>query len=302
MSKTKADQVQSIILNTTGFFSAGQISKSSGISQPYVMQQLHRLEASGKIKLKPHSKPAKYKVMVNQPNKPIEADLDVATRFAYIENLVDMVISGVQPSVLITGQPGIGKTYVVKDRLKKAGLSEEDYFKVSGHVSPLGLYQLLHDRRNEMLVFDDADSVFDSDISVNLLKAALDSYGERTVHWHSDKAEQKELDPCFEFKGRIVFISNRFADKLDPAVRSRAFCFNLVMTNDEICDHMINILPSIEPNQSMSLKKEVLEYLRTISSDFEQFSIRSLIQAIRIRVGADQKNCWKKMIRTLCCE
>jgi replication-associated recombination protein RarA len=151
-------------------------------------------------------------------------------------------------------------------------------------------------------VFDDSDSVFDYPISVNILKAALDSYDRRWVSWYSSVAEQQDLDPSFEFTGKIIFISNRFIERIDPAIRSRAFCFNLKMSNSEISEHMGNIVKDIETGIHIGLRREALDYLKTIQDQFTNYSLRVLIQAIRIRAycaGTDKD--WKQMIKVLAC-
>jgi len=290
------------ILSQTNKFTVSQIISMTGVSNVYVSQTLQKLQAEGLIMRVNKGKPQLWKVMAAKDSE--ASKLNVATRFEYIRNLVDMVIKGVQPSVLITGQPGIGKSYIVKSQLEKAGkVINDDYLQISGHSSPLGLYRLLHDHRDAMIVFDDCDSVLNDDISKNILKAALDSYDKRWVSWYSSKAEQQDLDPSFEFTGRIVFISNMYADRIDQAVRSRAFCFDLQMSNSEISEHMGNILEFIEPKVSIDLRKEVLEYLKTIQDKFRQYSLRTLIQAIRIRsYTVDTRKDWKSMVQVLACE
>lgn len=290
------------ILSQNSKFTVSDIAIETGISNPYVNQTVNNLMHQGLIAKHGKGKPQYWKVI--GANKEAAPKMNVATKFEYIRNLVDMVISGVQPSVMITGQPGIGKSYLVKTQLNNADLVfNEDYLHVSGHSSPFGLYKALHDNRDSMIVFDDCDSVLKDDVCCNILKAALDSYDTRWVSWYSNKAEQEGLDKCFEFTGRIIFISNMFADKIDQAVRSRSFCFDLQMNNTEISDHMANILAYIEPNISLGLKEETLDYLRTIADRFNQYSLRTLIQAIRIRKYADGSNKdWKNMIEVLACD
>lgn len=286
------------ILSQTNKFTVSQIISMTGVSNVYVSQTLLKLQAEGLIMRVNKGKPQLWKVMSQEK---VTTALDVATRFEYIRNLVDMVITNKQPSVMITGCAGIGKSYLVREQLKKADqVVNEDYLQVSGHSSPFGLYKLLHDNRDGTICFDDCDSCFDDSTSVNILKAALDSYDTRWISWYSSKAEQEELDPSFEFTGKIIFISNRRLDRIDPAVRSRAFCFDLQMSNDEISEHMQNILANIEPNVDINVKQEVLNFLKTIQDKFSNYNLRVLIQAIRIRnycLNSDKN--WQQMIQIL---
>ena len=289
------------ILSQPGKFTVGELIALTGVSNAYCSQTLQKMLMQGQVARLNKGKPQHWKVVTHESEK---EKIDVATRFEYIRNLVDMVIKGVQPSVMITGQPGIGKSFIVRTQLEKAGqVLNEDYLQVSGQASPFGLYKVLHDNRDALIVFDDCDSVLHDEISKNVLKAALDSYDKRYVSWYSCKAEQQELEPTFEFTGRIVFISNMYADRIDEAVRSRAFCFDLQMSNAEITEHMGNVLEHLEPAVSMDLKKEALAFLKTIQDKFKQYSLRTLIQAIRIRAYAGEgRKDWKQMIQVLACD
>lgn len=226
--------------------------------------------------------------------------LSVTDRFSYLEDLVHMVAKKVQPSVMLTGTPGVGKSYLVQKTLAAAGLEENmDYVVCKGHSSPMGLYQLLHDHRDQLIVFDDCDSALDDGISANLLKAALDSYDTRIVSWHSNKAEQMDLEKSFEFTGAVIFVSNLDMHKIDGAIRSRAFCYNLHLTSDEVHNYMSHILPNIFPKVSMEIKKEVLDYLGKFKDQWDSYNLRTLLQAIRIRLGVREGKDWKKMIQIL---
>ena len=90
-------------------------------------------------------------------------------QFEKMESAVDMVIYGITPSFCIFGTSGVGKTYMVLERLKAAGRVEgarDGYIFIKGHSSPLGLYMTLYDNRNATVIFDDCDSVFGAEYDV----------------------------------------------------------------------------------------------------------------------------------------
>ena len=305
MSK-KQHVIDAVFKQSAPFYST-TIASLSGASPALISNTINSLVEEGKISAKRDGRKLCYSLVDGANNQQITVTTEpictVAERFDHIRSLVDMVVKGVQPSVMITGQPGIGKSFIVRQQLEAAGLKrDKDYIQVSGHSSPFGLYKLLHDHRDSMVVFDDTDSILFNTISANIIKASLDSYDARYVSWYSNVAEQQELDPSFEFTGRIIFISNTFLEKIDPAIRSRAFCFDLKMSNEEISEHMQNILADIEPKVSKHLRQEALDYLKTIQNQFSNYSLRVLIQAIRIRAycqisGKD----WRQMISVLTC-
>lgn len=59
----------------------------------------------------------------------------VAARFSYVESLVDMVITGGSKSLIICGAGGLGKTYTVTDRLKRAGLRSRADVEAAGALN-----------------------------------------------------------------------------------------------------------------------------------------------------------------------
>lgn len=286
-------------------FSTASIVSLSGASTASVSNTLSVLVEQGKIVANREGRRYIYSIVdsvANIQTTVIQAPIyTVAEKFEYIGNLVDMVIKGIQPSVMITGQSGIGKSYIVHERLKSAGLVQDiDYLKISGHSSAFGLYKLLYDNRNATLIFDDCDNVLLNPVCCNILKAALDSYDTRVVSWYSNTVENQELKASFGFTGRIIFISNLFIDKIDEAVKDRAFYFDLKMTNSEISEHLQSILKYLEPSISIETKQEALDYIKTIQDKFVHYSIRTLIQAARIcEYGKTENKDWKRMVDVL---
>ena len=100
-----------------------------------------------------------------------------------------------------------------------------------------------------MLVFDDCDSVLLDDLSLNILKAALDSKKSRRIHWNTDsfKLRNEGVPDSFEFKGSAIFITNikfdnvkskKLRDHLE-ALESR--CHYIDLTIDTEREKMLRI-------------------------------------------------------------
>lgn len=226
--------------------------------------------------------------------------IDIEEKFKYMQNLVRMVINGVNPSLLITGMSGVGKSHIVLKELKNNNKVEgEDYIVVKGHSSALGLYTTLYNNSNKLIVFDDCDSIFKDMISLNILKAGLDSYNERTISWHSRVIASEDLENTFTFTGQIIFISNLNINSINRPILSRTFAIDINMTLDEMFKHINDIKHDIEPMVSIHIKDEVLNYLNDIKHLFESFNIRTFIKALRIRIGADSSCDWQKMVKIM---
>jgi hypothetical protein len=158
----------------------------------------------------------------------------------------------------------------------------------------MGLYRFLYEHRDAVCVFDDCD--YRDEIAINILKSALDSYDVRKVNWQSERMPD-DLEKEFEFEGSIIFITNRDAASIDEAIKSRTFVINLQMSRREICEYMREIAANIEPDTDLALKLEVIDYLDEVRDHFEQFNLRTLIRASRVRRGiSGPGQDWKKAV------
>jgi hypothetical protein len=226
--------------------------------------------------------------------------LSPSERFSSIADLTDMVIHGISPSLLVSGLSGIGKSFIVRKRLEHHNKVEgTDFHIIKGKISPMGLYRFLYEHQDSTIIFDDADSVFDTETSVNILKSALDSYDIRRINWISERLPE-DLENQFDFAGQVIFISNMDASKLDAAVLSRTMVINLQMSRKEITDHMKNIIDVLEPNTDRDIKLEVLDFLDKIKDDLDNYNIRTFIKACRVRQHSDlNRKDWKKTFMVL---
>ena len=246
---------------------------------------------------------------VSVSSEPKEEKYDINTRFGFVEKLVSMVASGVQPSAVITGSGGLGKTYTVTKTLQSSGykdISDLAEFQVGsvintrkcftfvkGYSTPKGLYRTLFENNKSIIVFDDCDAVLKDPVALNLLKGALDSYGKRIISWNADMRDD-DLPRSFNFEGRVIFISNMSQDKIDQAIRSRSMMIDLSMTLDQKIDRMEHIALSDEfmPEYTKAQKQDALGLIRDIKDEAKEISLRTLISVTKIRASNDD---WKDL-------
>ena len=214
---------------------------------------------------------------------------DPKQMFNNLERLTKMVGKGIQPSLVITGSAGTGKTFLVKDTLTKMGLKESNEFvHFKGRATAAGLFVTLYDNCDKIIVLDDCDSVFKDPDAVNMLKAALDSYDTRNISYITSKPLKDQfgthLPRSFEFTGKIIFISNLDQSTLDEAIRSRSFVSDISMTTEQmfmriegLMEKMENKIPAKAKQQAMTIMKELNEKYDGIS-----VNLRSFIKAARI--------------------
>ena len=200
---------------------------------------------------------------VKQALAPIKEETDeeimarIADRFEILEEMTAASIEGNVRGMIVVGPPGVGKSYGVLKQLEKAALFDnlkgdaQAYEVVKGAMTPIGLYMCLYNnsKANQVLVFDDCDSILMDDLSLNLLKAALDSGKKRKICWNSESSALKNegIPNDFEYKGSAIFITNLNFDHITSkklqdhlqALQSR--CHYLDLTMNTMRDRMLRI-------------------------------------------------------------
>ena len=213
---------------------------------------------------------------------------DPSEMFKNIERLTKMVGRGLQPSLVITGGAGMGKTHIVKSTLEEMGLKESyDFVHFKGRATAAGLFVTLYENNDKIIVLDDCDSVFRDDDAVNIIKGALDSYDTRKISYISTKLLKDEfggeVPRHFEFTGRIIFISNINQSKLDEAIRSRSFVADVDLTTEQMFERIEQLIPKMESRVPHAAKEQALELMKELDAEFEiEINLRSFIKAARI--------------------
>lgn len=237
------------------------------------------------------------------------ARFGINERFGFVEKLVDMVAAGVQPSAVVTGEGGLGKTYTVTKTLEKNGYKDisdladfqvgmvintrKCFTMVKGFSTAKGLYRTLFENNKSVIVFDDCDAVLKDPVALNILKGALDSYGKRIISWNADMRDD-DLPRSFNFEGRVIFISNMSQDSIDQAIRSRSMMIDLSMTADQKIDRMEHIALSSDfmPEYERSHKQDALGLIRELGSEAKEINLRTLISVTKIRSANKD---WKEL-------
>ena len=242
--------------------------------------------------------------------KAAESRFTINQRFGFLGDMVSMLAKGDQASVVVSGPGGLGKSYTVTQALTDAGMVDvslldefdigdkintaKSFRVIKGYSTPKGLYRTLYENKDGVVVFDDCDSVLKDPVSLNLLKAALDSYDRRVISWRADLRDE-DLPQAFEFKGRVVFISNLPADALDQAIITRSMAVDVSMTNAQKIDRMRFLLDQsgFMPEYDKAHKVDALNLIDTLQDKVKELSLRTLIQVTKIRKSAGAK--WKDL-------
>lgn len=235
-------------------------------------------------------------------------EFPINQRFQFVEQLVSMVASKQTPSCIITGEGGLGKSHTVIQALNANGLkdiSEFDvgetvqsmkaYRVVKGFSTAKGLFRILFENKNNIIVFDDCDSILKDPDALNLLKGALDSYDKRLITWNTS-IDNDNLPRFFQFTGGIIFISNLSQDKINQALKSRSMNVDLSMTAEQKIDRMKFIVKqdSFLPSIDQASKEDALSIISEMKDDCKELSLRTLITVCKIR---NSNTNWKDLAK-----
>ena len=245
----------------------------------------------------------------------------IGERFEILQQMTRAVISGDVRAMIVVGPPGVGKSYGVEFELEKSGLFDKlsgrkiKYEVVKGAMTPIGLYTTLyqHSDANNVLVFDDCDSVFQDELALNILKAALDSGKKRRIHWNSDSAmlRREGVPDVFDFKGGCIFITNlkfeniqskKMKDHLE-ALQSR--CHFLDLTLNTMRDKYLRIKQIFGQGQlfidydfTPEQGEEILEFMDENKNHLREMSLRMALKLADLTKVSGVN--WKALARSTC--
>ena len=245
----------------------------------------------------------------------------IEQRFEILHQMTRATISGDVRAMIVVGPPGVGKSYGVEFELEKAGLFDKisgkkvKYEVVKGAMTPIGLYCTLyrHSDANNVLVFDDCDSVFQDELALNILKAALDSGKKRKIHWNSDSAmlRREGVPDMFDFKGGCIFITNLKFDNLKSkkmqdhleALQSR--CHFLDLTLNTMRDKFLRIKQIFRQGQlfkdydfSPEQGEEILGFMDANQDKLREMSLRMALKLADLTKVS--QNNWKALAASTC--
>lgn len=243
-------------------------------------------------------------------------------RFDILDDMTRACKAGKVRAMIVSGPPGVGKSFGVEKVLGKhdllANVAQDEKLKkyevVKGAMSALGLYAKLFafkDSKN-ILVFDDCDSVLLDDLSLNILKAALDTSAQRFISWNTDSRllRQEGIPDRFEFKGGAIFITNikfdnvrskKLRDHLE-ALESR--CHYLDLTIDTEREKMLRIKQIVNDGMldkyelTDEAKAEVVEFIDSNKKKLRELSLRMVLKIADLRVSFPDR--WTAMAAVTC--
>lgn len=257
---------------------------------------------------------------VDNPNETDEQIIErMRERFEILDDMTQASIDGVVRGMVVTGPPGVGKSFGVEAVLEKNSLFDKlagnklRFEVIKGASSAIGLYKVLYQNadRNNVLVLDDCDTVLYDETSLNLLKAALDSSKKRKLSWNTDSAllRREGIPDTFEFKGSVIFITNlkfdkvrgKIKDHLD-AIMSRCHYLDLTMdtTREKVlrCKQIVQDGMLNEYQFTKDEEAEVMNFMVDNKDKMREISLRMVTKLADLKKSMASK--WKRTAEVTC--
>ena len=249
-----------------------------------------------------------------------EIEVKLQDRFEALEIMSEATGRGINRALIVSGPAGLGKSFTVEAKMAELEKQGHHITYIKGYVRPLALYKLLYESRrsNSVLVFDDSDSIFYDDVSMNLLKSACDSTDRRVLHWLSRSLEREEdedgenIPEKFEFEGSIIFITNYDFDrliesgnKLAPhfeALGSRSHYLDLAMKTK--LDYLVRIKQVVRGGMlrdrgfTVSDETMIMEFIVDNVDRLRELSLRMVVKLSGL-YKMDRVN-WQKLAKQTC--
>jgi hypothetical protein len=242
-------------------------------------------------------------------------------RFEILTEMTRAVRTGDVRAMIVSGPPGVGKSHGVEAVLSKDGLFDKlaerkpKFEVVKGAMSAIGLYAKLYEfsEKGNVVVFDDCDSILMEDLSLNILKGALDSSERRFISWNTDSRllRSEGIPDRFEFKGAAIFITNikfehvkskRLRDHLD-ALESRCHYIDLQM--DTAREKILRIKQVVREAGMLDryefepvVRDELIQFVEDNQTKLRELSLRMVLKLADLRKSFPKS--WTAMAKTTC--
>ena len=219
-------------------------------------------------------------------------------RFDMLKDMTKAVRKGDVRAMIVSGPPGVGKSHGVEEVLERYEMMQKlgatkTHEVIKGAMSPIGLYCKLYKMadKGKVVVFDDCDGIFQDELSLNILKAALDSKKERYIHWNTDsfKLRNEGVPDRFKFEASAIFITNLKFDKVKGKLREHlsaleSRCHYMDLTIDTERDKILRIKQIVSDGMLNDYKfdeemvEEIVDYVDINKTRLRELSLRTVLK------------------------
>lgn len=195
--------------------------------------------------------------------------------FEQFQDLASKFGEGKFDLLIVVGSAGLAKTRTMRAACKKDVAVIE-----GGNMSAFGFYWKLYEHRNDTIIIDDIDGLYNDTNAVRLLKGVCSTEKVKTVAWHTKtKLLPKDADgaPISEFttESRVCIIANEWKtlNKNIQAVGDRG-----MLVQFEPSAHEVHLQVA-----KWFTDKAILAYFERHLDEIAEPSMRDYVQAKKLR-------------------
>jgi uncharacterized protein YerC len=231
-------------------------------------------------KLEQDKQEAEIKARLDKEIENITKDSKQLEKLYYIPiKYIEMVATGNQRGLLLYGESSLGKSFRVKEVLKRLG--KKDYLFVAGHITPMKFYEKLFMARDKLIIFDDCN-ILENIIVLNMIKACLNENSGNVVEYHTTK--KMDIPSSFIFSGQVIILLNEIPKRNEHlrAIESRVLKYHLKFTREEILKIIFEIATKKEiEGTTLAQRLEVARWIKdNTNKATRNLNIRLYLQAI----------------------
>lgn len=208
---------------------------------------------------------------------------DIDKHYKHLRSLIRLVGDPEigQQSLILNAPPGLGKTHQIKTTLATY-FDVENVQYCSGFSSPLELYETLYHNRDNIIVLDDIEGVASNQRAVSILKAVVDTEGDKNfVEWKSKTSKlSDDVQDKFAFTGAIIMCFNHLPDNGNvDALVDRSIYYEIDFDYWERCEIIAAIAREIEEDGLTQAERlHVAKWIIRESQPHDSISLRTLFK------------------------
>lgn len=177
--------------------------------------------------------------------------------------------------LVVCSRGGLGKSEEVRRTVGHA-----DVVYVGGHVTPLGLYELLFKGRDRLVLFDEIDGLLGDPKHVGLLKQLCETRTTKRIQWASKDRRAEEIDGGvghFETRSHVLILCNSFntLNANISALNTRATVVNFDPPSDEIAAKIA----------SFAADDEIIEFICDFKDCIIDLSLRTYVKLAELKAA-----------------
>jgi hypothetical protein len=203
---------------------------------------------------------------------------ELQRRQAIVRDYVRGVARDYATGLYLYGRPGTAKTHTVRAVLEEE--IKEIYTYQRGHLTPMGLFELLGVHRDEVIVLDDLGAILQSIVALQILLSALEHPTSRD-RIRPVKYRRQGREERVDFGGGIICVSNKELQDEDMlgAFKSRVHTLNYDPSDAQLGALMLDLAdrgwpsgsanPEITPEEARTVADYLIGEMLRLACPFD---------------------------------